>query len=106
SVVKAEQAIELGACRWINIKPGRVGGITNALAINQVAEAAGIPVWIGGMLESSVGGAHCEALATLANAKYPADVFPTSRFYAEDLSDPPLELSGPSTMKLAAAPGI
>ncbi len=106
SVVKAEQAIELGACRWINIKPGRVGGITNALAINQVAESAGIPVWIGGMLESSVGGAHCGALATLANSKYPSDIFPTSRFYKEDLSDPPLTLAGPSTMKLAPGPGI
>ncbi|MCG3149463.1 MAG: o-succinylbenzoate synthase [Verrucomicrobiae bacterium] len=106
SPVKAAQAIELGACRWINIKPGRVGGITNALAINQIAEAAGIPVWIGGMLESSVGGAHCQALATLANSKYPSDIFPTSRFYAQDLSEPPLDLSGPSVMKLAGGSGI
>lgn len=106
SPVKAAQAIELGACRWINIKHGRVGGITNALAVNQVAESAGIPVWIGGMAESAVGQAHAQALATLANVKYPSDIFPTDRFYATDLAEPPLELSGPSVMKLSNAPGI
>ena len=106
STVKAEQAIALGACRWINIKHGRVGGITNALAINQIAANAGIPVWIGSMAESAVGQAHCAALATLANVKYPSDIFPASRFYALDLAEPPLELSGKSAMRLAAGPGI
>lgn len=106
SPVKAAQAIELGACRWINIKHGRVGGITNALAVNKVAEAAGIPVWIGSMCESAVGQAHCQALATLANVKYPSDIFPADRFYAPDLAEPPLVLSGPSTMRLSAEPGI
>ena len=106
SAVKAEQAIEIGACRWINIKHGRVGGMTNALAINKIAVDAGIPIWIGGMLESAVGGAHCKALATLTNVKYPSDIFPTSRFYAQDLAEPPLELSAPSVMRLSAAPGV
>ena len=70
STVKAEQAIELGACRWINIKHGRVGGLTNALAINQIAADAGIPVWIGSMVESALGQAFCEVLATLKHSKH------------------------------------
>ena len=77
----AEQAIRIGACRYINIKPARVGGLQNALAIHDMARDAGIPVWIGGMLESSVGGAVCVELATLDNVTYPGDLFPSSRFY-------------------------
>jgi O-succinylbenzoate synthase len=76
----------------VNIKPGRVGGLTTAVAIHNVCRDAGIPCWVGGMLESSTGSAHCIALAMLDNFTYPADIFPTSRFYARDLSDPPLEL--------------
>jgi len=88
----ARLAIELDACRYVNIKPGRVGGLTNAIAIHNFCQAAGIPCWVGGMLESSTGSAHCVALAMLDNFTYPADIFPTSRFYARYLSDPPLEL--------------
>ncbi len=89
---RAQLAIELSSCRYINIKPGRVGGLTVAVAIHDLCRDAGIPCWVGGMLESSTGSAHCTALAMLDNFTYPADIFPTSRFYAEDLSDPPLEL--------------
>jgi O-succinylbenzoate synthase len=89
---RAELAIELNSCRYVNIKPGRVGGLTTAVAIHNVCRDAGIPCWVGGMLESSTGSAHCIALAMLDNFTYPADIFPTSRFYARDLSDPPLEL--------------
>jgi O-succinylbenzoate synthase len=88
----ARQAIELGSCRYVNIKPGRVGGLTNAVAIHNLCRAAKIPCWVGGMLESAVGAAHCAALAMLDNFTYPADIFPSSRFYRQDLSDPPLEL--------------
>lgn len=88
----ARQAIELGSCRFLNIKPGRVGGLTNAVAIHNLCQAAGIPCWVGGMLESAVGASHCAALAMLDNFTYPADIFPSSRFYRQDLSDPPLEL--------------
>jgi O-succinylbenzoate synthase len=93
SVHLAEQAISLGSCQYINIKPGRVGGLTPALAIHNLAQKAEIPCWVGGMLESAVGSAHCAALAMLENFSYPADIFPSSRFYAEDLADPPLELT-------------
>jgi len=106
SLYKARQAIELDACRWINIKLGRVGGLTNALAIHSLCEKAGIPCWVGGMLESAVGQAHSIAFATLPNMKYPSDIFPTKRFYAEDLGEPGIELSGPSEITAAGEPGI
>ncbi len=91
-VQAARQAIELGSCRYINIKPGRVGGLTNAVAIHDICQQAGIPCWVGGMLESATGSAHCIALAMLDNFTYPADIFPSQRFYDEDMSDPPVEL--------------
>jgi o-succinylbenzoate synthase len=89
---QAEQAIALGGIGFFNIKPGRVGGLTNAIRIHDIAKAAGIPCWVGGMLESSCGGAICSALSMLDNFSYAADIFPSSKFYVEDLSDPPLEL--------------
>jgi o-succinylbenzoate synthase len=92
SLRKAEQAIALRSCRYVNIKPGRVGGLTAALKIHNTCQVAGIPCWVGGMLESAVGAAQCVALAMLPNFTYPADIFPTSRFYREDLADEPLEL--------------
>ena len=87
-----QQALQLGSCRYVNVKPGRVGGLTNAVAIHDACQAAGIPCWVGGMLESATGAAHCVALGMLPNFTYPADIFPSSRFYHEDLSSPPLEL--------------
>ena len=89
---QTEQAIAQQSCRYVNVKPGRVGGLTNAVAIHNACQRAGIPCWVGGMLESACGAAHCVALAMLDNFSYPADIFPSSRFYVEDLSDPPLEL--------------
>jgi O-succinylbenzoate synthase len=106
SVARARQAIQLGSCRWINIKPARVGGLTNAIAIHDVCRDAAIPCWIGGMLESAVGQSHNLALATLPNIKYPSDIFPTSRFYRQDLGEPEMLLSGPSQMRAADTPGI
>ena len=89
----AEQAIRIGACRYINIKPGRIGGLANALAVHDMARDAGIPVWVGGMLESALGGSVCVELATLENFTYPGDLFPSSRFYTRDLSQPAMELA-------------
>jgi o-succinylbenzoate synthase len=89
---QAEQAIALGGIGYFNIKPGRVGGLTNAVKIHDIAAAAGVSCWVGGMLESSAGAAFCTALAMLDNFTYPADIFPSSRFYVEDLATPPLEL--------------
>jgi len=105
SLDKARQAIALNACGWVNIKPGRVGGLTNAIAIHNVCKKAGIPCWVGGMLESAVGASHCLSLATLPNFTYPADIFPSERFYVPDLAMPPMALSAPSTMTASDTPG-
>ena len=102
---KARKAIEIKACGWVNIKPGRVGGLTNALRIHDLCQNAGIPCWVGGMLESSVGAHHCLALATLPNFLYPNDIFPSERFYIQDLGTPPVSLSGPSQMSAPGSPG-
>jgi len=103
---KARKAIETGAARYFNIKPGRVGGVTRAVEIVKIAERAAIPCWIGGMLESAIGASHCLALATLANIKYPSDIFPSRRYFKKDLAYPELELSGRSQMTTSLAPGI
>jgi O-succinylbenzoate synthase len=105
SVDKARQAIELKACGWVNIKTGRVGGLTNAVAIHNFCQKAGIPCWVGGMLESSVGASHCLALATLPNFTYPSDIFPSERFFASDLAEPSMSLSAPSRMTASDVPG-
>jgi len=99
SVKAAEQAIQVGACEYINIKPGRVGGLTNAIAIHDLCRDAGIPVWVGGMLESAMGASVCVELATLPNFTYPGDLFPSGRFYKEDLSTPPLKLTSRNTFE-------
>jgi o-succinylbenzoate synthase len=106
TVAKARQALSLHACGWVNIKLGRLGGLTVALAVHDLCQEAGIPCWVGGMLESAVGQAHNIALATLPNIQYPSDIFPTSRFYAEDLGTSPIELSGPSEISALPGPGI
>ena len=105
-VDKARKAIELKACGWVNIKPVRVGGLTNALEINRLCADAGVPCWVGGMLESAVGASHCLAMATLDNMQYPNDVFPSSRFYTRDLGQPEIVLSGPSQITAQPGPGI
>jgi o-succinylbenzoate synthase len=105
SPAKARKAIQIEACRWINIKPGRVGGITNAVAIHNLCQDAGIPCWVGGMLESAVGAAHCLALATLPNIRYPSDIFPSDRFYRQDLSEPAMQHSAPGQFLASTKPG-
>lgn len=77
-------ALELGACRAINVKPGRVGGLDHALQIHDMARDAGVTAWVGSMLESSIGASICASLATLPGFTYPADLFPTAKFYARD----------------------
>jgi len=105
SAAKTRKAIEIGACRIINIKAGRVGGMTNALEIYRVAHEHNVPCWIGGMLESAIGQSHNLALATL-DLGYPSDVFPSNRFYEPDLAAPGIEMSGPSVIRASDAPGI
>lgn len=105
SVERARKAISIDACRWINLKPGRVGGLTNAIAINEHCASQSIPCWVGGMLESAVGQGPALALATQPNILYPSDIFPSSRLYEVDLAVPQIKLSGPSEITALDTPG-
>jgi len=87
-VRRARDMIALGSGRIINIKPGRVGGFTASKAIHDVCQAAGVPVWCGGMLESGVGRAYNVALASLPNFSLPGDLSPSARYWAADVVEP------------------
>jgi len=102
----ARQALDIGACRVLNLKPGRVGGLTPALQILDLARAAGVSCWVGGMLESGIGASYCLALATLAGIDYPSDIFPSRRFYECDLIRPEIELAAPGIIRAFPGPGI
>jgi O-succinylbenzoate synthase len=88
SVDRAEDMITLGSGRIINIKPGRVGGFTQSIAIHDLCRKNDVPVWCGGMLESGVGRAHNVALASLPNFTLPGDLSPSSRYWERDIVTP------------------
>jgi len=102
----AEQAIKLRACGIINIKLGRVGGFREAKFVHDVARAAGIPVWCGGMLEAGVGRAHNIALATLPNFVLPGDVSASQRYWTRDIIQPPVETTPQGTIAIRDEPGF
>jgi o-succinylbenzoate synthase len=102
----AEQAIRMGACRIINIKLGRVAGFTEAKRVHDVAQAANIPVWCGGMLEAGVGRAHNIALSTLPNFVLPGDVSASKRYWKRDIIVPPVEVTARGTIEAPGAPGF
>ena len=104
SVVQA--AIRLGSCKVVNIKMARVGGLTASREIQALCGEHGIPCWIGGMLESAIGGAICAELATLPNFTYPGDIFPSTYFYKNDIGKPEIVLSGPGEVTTSQVPGI
>ncbi len=81
-------AVELGSCRIINIKPGRVGGFTESKKIHDYCTSMNIPVWHGGMLESGIGRAGNVALASLSNFTLPGDMSASKRYYKEDIVVP------------------
>ena len=101
----AEQAIRMGAARIINIKLGRVGGFTEAKKVHDVAQAAGVPVWCGGMLESGVGRAHNVALATLPNFVLPGDVSASKRYWKRDIITP-IETTAQGTIAVSEGVGF
>lgn len=105
SADRARKAIDIGASRWINIKHGRVGGLTNALKVHKLCTERDIPCWIGGMLESFVGQGPSVALSTLPGICYAADIFPEGRLYRHDLSEPSVRLSGPGQVEAPERPG-
>jgi O-succinylbenzoate synthase len=106
SVARAEDMITLGSGRIINIKPGRVGGIASSIAIHDLCQRHGIPVWCGGMLESGVGRAHNVALASLPNFTLPGDLSPSARYWERDLVRPEWTMDGDGMVQVPTAPGI
>jgi len=102
----ARKAIELGACRVVNVKLGRVGGHEEAGRVERVCREAGLPVWCGGMLESGVGRAHNIAMATRAGFTLPGDVSASSRYWSEDIIEPSVTVSPNGTIAAPEAPGI
>ena len=106
SLANARHAQELGSCRIINIKLGRVGGHTEAQLIQAYALDHGIPVWCGGMLESGIGRAHNIAMSTLPGFVLPGDVSASERYWAEDIIEPPVTVSPQGTIKAPTGNGI
>ena len=102
----ALHAIELGACRIINIKLGRVGGHAEAMKVERVCRDHGIPVWCGGMLEAGIGRAHNIALSTLAGFVLPGDVSASARYWDEDIINPPVTVTPAGTIVPPEGPGI
>jgi O-succinylbenzoate synthase len=99
-------AIELGSCRIINIKPGRVGGYTESKLIHDYCASMNIPVWHGGMLESGIGRAGNVALASLPNFTLPGDISASKRYYVEDIVEPEFVVNPDGTMDVPVKPGI
>ena len=105
SAADAAAAIELGACRIVNIKQGRVGGVPEAVRIHDVARAAGVPVWCGGMLETGIGRATNLALAALPGFTLPGDTSASARYFADDITAP-FTVAPDGTMEVPHGPGI
>ena len=102
----ARQALDMNACRVVNIKPGRVGGLSQAVAIHDLCLAENVPVWCGGMLETGVGRAANLALASLPGFVFPGDISATDRYYAEDITNERFELNQDSTIDVPDKPGL
>ncbi len=102
----ARQALEMGSCRVINIKQGRVGGLLNAIEIHNHCREQGIPVWCGGMLETGVGRAANLALASLPNFTLPGDISATARYYERDITHEVFTLNADSTITVPDKPGL
>jgi O-succinylbenzoate synthase len=98
-------AIEMESCRIINIKLGRVGGFSEAIAIHNATLERGIPVWCGGMLESGIGRSHNIAMSTLENFSLPGDVSASSRYWAEDIIEPEVTVSSAGEIRVPTTPG-
>lgn len=106
SMQTARKAMEMGSCQVINIKAGRVGGIIESKKIHDLCLKNSLPVWCGGMLESGIGRAHNIHLASLPNFKFPHDLSASKRYYAEDLIEPPIEITPRGTIEVPSLPGI
>jgi O-succinylbenzoate synthase len=106
SLADVRSALALGSCRIVTVKPGRVGGFSEARLIHDECARLGVPVWHGGMLETGIGRAGNVALASLPNFTLPADISGSRRYYREDIVEPPFEVAPDGTMQVPTAPGI
>lgn len=102
----AIDALELGACRIINIKPGRLGGLASSLAVHETAIARHVPLWHGGMLETGIGRAHNLHLSTLPGFTLPGDVAASKRYFAPDVIEPAIDVQADGTIQVPQGPGI
>ncbi len=103
---QAQAALDLESCRIINIKIGRVGGYSEALAIHDLCAARSIPVWCGGMLESGIGRAHNIALASLNGFTLPGDISASSRYFERDLISPEVTVASDGTVTVPDGAGL
>ena len=101
----AQAALEIGAARILNIKVGRVGGFSEAIAVHDIAQQHGVPVWCGGMLESGIGRAHNIALSSLPNFSLPGDVSASKRYWSEDIIEPEVTVSSIGEILIPVEPG-
>jgi O-succinylbenzoate synthase len=101
----ADFALEIGACRILNIKVGRVGGFTEMKKVHDVALRHNVPVWCGGMLESGIGRSHNIALSTLENFRLPGDVSASKRYWKEDIIEPEVVVRTDGMIAVSDSPG-
>jgi O-succinylbenzoate synthase len=106
SMDDARRALDLGSCRVINVKVGRIGGFASLLELHEHCLMRGVPLWCGGMLESGVGRLANVHLQTLPGFTLPGDTSASSRIFAEDLVDPPVEVAPDGTIAVPEGPGF
>jgi len=105
SAADAAAALDMGACGIINIKPGRVGGLSEAVRIHDLCLERGVPVWCGGMLETGIGRAANLSLASLPGFTLPGDISASARYFPQDLTEP-FVLSPGGMMAVPQGPGL
>lgn len=106
SVNDLQLALEVGACKILNLKPARVGGYTESLEIYKVCVDTQTPLWIGGMLETGIGRAANVSFASLPGVTLPCDISATDRYFKEDITEPPFTLNPDSTINVPDGAGI
>jgi O-succinylbenzoate synthase len=106
NATRARHALDMESCRIINLKIGRVGGYSQALAIHELCHSRGVPVWCGGMMESGIGRAHNIALASLPGFSLPGDISASSRYFARDLIVPEVEVAPDGTVQVPTDSGL
>ena len=99
-------ALDLGACRILNLKPARVSGYTESLEIYKICVEHNLPLWIGGLMETGIGRSANLAFASLPAVTLPCDISATDRYYDPDLTEPPFVLGANSRIAAPTAPGI